>query len=116
MKNDRVYVEHILECITKINRFAGKDFSEFLNDDKTQDAIYRNLQIMAESVTRISHDTKSSHPEVPWRRLAAFRNVIVHDYFGIDASEVIQILTDEMPRLRQQMLVILREQGGTEEA
>jgi uncharacterized protein with HEPN domain len=107
LKDDRIYVEHVLECITKINRFAGADFQEFLSDEKTQDAVYRNLQMLAESATRISQSTQASFPEVPWRRLAGFRNVIVHDYFGIDTAEVILVLRDEMPKLELHMRGIL---------
>lgn len=80
MKDDRLYLMHILECIERIQRYTaeGKDF--FFVDTKTQDAVNRNLQTLAESTQRISSSLREGHPEVEWRSISAFRNVVVHDY------------------------------------
>lgn len=75
MKDDRLYLTHILECIAKIERFTREGEQAFLSDDKTQDAVLRNLQIMAESTQRLSKPSKASHPEVPWTEIAGFRKV-----------------------------------------
>jgi uncharacterized protein with HEPN domain len=84
MKDDTVYLRHILECINRIegNTAEGKDRS--MDPHTLQDAIPRNLQTMAESTQRLSNDLKATQPQVEWDRVAAFRNVLVHAYLGTD--------------------------------
>ena len=83
MKDDRLYLVHILDCIDHILQFTSEGKNSFLADRKTQDAVLRNLHTLSESVQRISTVTKLKYPEVPWREISAFRNVVVHDYLGI---------------------------------
>ncbi len=78
-----------------------------------QDAVLRNLQTMAESTQRISVPLKDAHPEVPWQRVARFRNVLVHDYLGVRAERVWEVVEGDLPELRQQVQAILDELGGT---
>jgi uncharacterized protein with HEPN domain len=88
VKDDRLYLHHILECIRFVEDFTqeGKEF--FLSDRKTQDAVVRNLQILTESTTRLSDHLKARHSDVDWRGIAAFRNVLVHGYLGVDLQQV----------------------------
>ena len=74
---DAFYLTHMLECIAAIEsyRVAG----DFESDERTLDAVLRRLQILTESSMRISGELKASWPEIPWRELAGFRNVVVHD-------------------------------------
>ena len=67
----------------------------------------RNLQTMAESAQRVSDDLKAKHPEVEWRRIAAFRNVLVHDYLGIDMERVWEITQRDVPQLKRAILAML---------
>jgi len=71
--------------------------------------VLRNLQTMAESAQRVSDDLKAKYPEVEWRRIAAFRNVLVHDYLGIDMERVWEITQRDVPRLKQAILTMLEE-------
>jgi len=84
VKDDLHYVQHILECIERIQRYCVEGESAFLGSDLLQDAVLRNLQILAESTQRLSQGIKSACPGVGWRELAGFRNVLVHDYMGVN--------------------------------
>ena len=113
MKDDRLYLHHILECIRFVEDFTneGKDF--FLVDRKTQDAVVRNLQVMSESTTRLPERLKALHPDTDWRAIAAFRNVIVHDYLGVDLQQVWRIVENALPGLKRTIEKILRELGNS---
>ena len=99
MKDDRVYLHHIRECIGHIREFTAGGREEFLRDRKTQDAVLRNLQTLAESATRLSASLRERHPEVDWRGIAGFRNVLVHDYLGTNIERVWSIVERDLPVL-----------------
>ena len=80
MRDDRIYIHHILDCVRRIDRYCQKGEEDFRGSELIQDAVLRNLQTLAESTQRISDHLKSLHPEVDWRAIAGFRNVLVHDY------------------------------------
>ncbi len=86
MKDDRIYLQHILESLDAIIGYASEGRSRFLADRKTQKATLRELQELAESAQRLSSALKGRHPDMPWRAIAGFRNVLVHDYLGINLS------------------------------
>jgi uncharacterized protein with HEPN domain len=67
MKDDRLYLLHIQECIARIKQYSAGGKQDFLADPKTQDAVMRNLQILAESTQRLSEGLRAGHPEVNWR-------------------------------------------------
>ena len=74
-----------------------------------QDAVLRNLQTLAESTQRLSDASKAAHPEVAWYRIAGFRNVLVHDYLGVDLDRVWLIVERELPELQRVVTDMLRE-------
>jgi uncharacterized protein with HEPN domain len=87
LEKDQVYVEHILDCIDKINQYTAKDQQKFIADDLVQDGVLRRLQTMAESTQRLSDELKQTSPHIDWRALSGFRNILVHDYLnGIDLN------------------------------
>jgi uncharacterized protein with HEPN domain len=78
-------IEDINTAIFKIERYtAGMDQADFQQDDKTVDAVVRNLEIVGEAVRSLPEDFAARYPAVPWRQIAGLRNRIVHDYFGLD--------------------------------
>ena len=107
MKDDRVYLVHISEAIRRVedNTKAGKD--TFFASHTLQDAVIRNLQTMTEATQRLSESLKAAHPEIPWQRLAAFRNVLVHNYLGIDLEAVWQVVTRDVPVLKAAVRAML---------
>lgn len=109
MRDDTVYLRHILESIRRIEENVAQGRDRFLNSHTFQDAVLRNLQTLAESTQRISNDLKEAHPEIEWERIAAFRNVLVHDYLGIDVDRVWDITQRDVPELKRAILAMLEE-------
>jgi uncharacterized protein with HEPN domain len=107
MKSDRVYLQHILDMIMRVESAAREGKSSFLVSQLHQDAILRNLHTMTETTQRLSDDLKSEHPEVDWVKLAAFRNVLVHDYLGIDLELVWTVVDRDVPAFKAEVTKIL---------
>jgi len=99
MKDDRVYLLHIRECLSRIMQYTLTGRSIFIADTMVQDAVIRNLQTLAEASTRLSDALKQNHPEIAWKNIAGFRNVVVHGYLGIDIERVWDIVEQDLPRL-----------------
>ena len=100
MKDDRVYLRHILRCIGRIEEYMKEGRDKFFESHLIQDAVIRNLQTMAESTQRLSDTLKSTHLEVDWPALAGFRNVLVHDYMGVDLDYVYRAIEKDVPCLK----------------
>ncbi|MGE0822938.1 MAG: DUF86 domain-containing protein [Candidatus Binatia bacterium] len=113
-KDDTVYLRHILECIRRIAEDVAEGRERFMASHTLQDAVLRNLQVMAESTQRLSETAKATQPEVEWRKIAAFRNILVHDYLGIDLDTVWDITQRDVPGLKQAVEEMLS--AGQEEA
>ena len=109
MKDDRLYLQHIQECIDRIEQYTldGKD--SFQADTKTQDAVLRNLHTLAESTQRMSDELKNAHPEIDWRSIAAFRNVVVHGYLGVSLTYIWAIVEQDLPYLKEKIRAIQPE-------
>ena len=106
MKDDRLYVEHILECISRIQEYCQGGEDAFFESHIVQDAVLRNLQTLTESSTRLSQGLKAAHPGIDWHGVAGFRNVLVHDYLGINLRRVWDIIRLDLPVLQAQMAAI----------
>lgn len=100
MKDDRVYLKHVLRCIARIEEYTAGGRERFFASHLIQDGVIRNLQTLAESSQRLSEDLKASQPSVDWKSLAGFRNVLVHDYLGIDLELVYRAVEHDVPKLR----------------
>ena len=109
MRDDTVYLRHIQESIQRIEENVAEGRDRFLASHTLQDAVLRNLQTLAESTQRISDDLKATHSEIEWHRIAAFRNVLVHNYLGIDVERVWEITQRDVPELKQALLAMLKE-------
>ncbi|OPY51040.1 MAG: hypothetical protein A4E49_02445 [Methanosaeta sp. PtaU1.Bin112] len=109
MKDDRLYLIHILESIERVEEYTCQGLEQFLSDKKTQDAVLRNLQILAESTQRISPELKTANPEIDWRGISGFRNVLVHDYLGVNLITVWGIIEGPLKELKNRMSRILED-------
>jgi len=116
MKEDRVYLEHVQEGLNWIAEFTGPGRGLFLTDRKTHSAVLRELQTLAESTQRLSDAQKAEHPEIPWREVAGFRNVLVHDYLGISLERVWEVIQRDLPPLRRAVQEILARMTATEQS
>jgi uncharacterized protein with HEPN domain len=111
VKDERLYLIHIVECATRIQQYTSEGKDAFMSDGKTQDAVLRNLQILAESTQRISRNLKAAHPEVEWSKIAGLRNILVHEYLGINLVRIWEILQRGLPELKNQVASILKALG-----
>jgi uncharacterized protein with HEPN domain len=102
MKDDRLYLIHIKECIERIESYIGNISKvEFLKSTFVQDAVIRNLQVLAESTQRLSNKAKNNRQDIDWYKIAGFRNILVHDYLGLDLDTVWNIVINELPVLKK---------------
>lgn len=102
MKDDRLYLIHIKECIERIESYIGNAGKlEFLESTIMQDAVIRNLQVLAESSQRLSDEAKKSREDIDWYKISGFRNILVHDYLGLDLDTVWNIVVNELPVLKK---------------
>ncbi|MBK8552103.1 MAG: DUF86 domain-containing protein [Ignavibacteria bacterium] len=92
---------NIIDSANKIKAYVKniKNADVFFEDEKTFDAVMMNFIIMGESVSKLSDGFKSKNKSIPWNKIKDFRNLIAHDYFGIDAEEVWQIIKKHLPKL-----------------
>lgn len=111
MKDDQLYLLHIGECIDRIQRYTADGKESFFADTRTQDAVLRNLQTLAESSTRLSVVAKAKRTEIDWRSIAGFRNIVVHDYLGVDLDEIWNIVVRDIPSLLIAVHALLQELG-----
>jgi uncharacterized protein with HEPN domain len=109
VKDDCLYIDHVLDCVRRIDRYCQDGEEVFRGSELIQDAVLRNLQTLAESTQRISEHLKALHTEVDWRAIAGFRNVLVHDYLGINLVRVWEIVSIHLPVLVSQMEAIRHE-------
>lgn len=101
MTGDRLYFEHIWGCIANIESYVQEGKEAFLASSLVQDAVIRNFEIIGEAVKRVSLAFRTSHPEIPWKQIASFRDVLIHNYFGVDLEQVWRVIVEEMPDLKQ---------------
>ncbi|MCC7478746.1 DUF86 domain-containing protein [bacterium] len=112
MNDPRLYVDHILDCISKIERFCADGEDAFLASELIQDACLRNLQIIAQSAGRIPDDLRKAGAEVDWDLMRGFRNRVVHDYFEVSIPQVWYIIQNDLPVLKTFTARCLEELGG----
>jgi len=99
-KDDLVYIDHILDCIRKINEFShGLSLKEFKTNELVQDAIIRNIEIIGEASKRISSDTKRTYNKIPWKEITGMRDKLIHDYLGVDVVVVWKTIKEDIASL-----------------
>lgn len=103
-KDNSIYLEHILERANKIIEFIqGMNENDFLNDEKTQSAVIRELEVIGEATKRISDDYKALHNEIPWKLMSGMRDVLIHDYEGVDPFTIWDTIQHNIPHLIEQL-------------
>jgi uncharacterized protein with HEPN domain len=103
-RNEQLLIADILQAINKIERYlANMSYETFLTDEKTIDAVVRNFEVIGEAANQIPKTFVEQHPEIPWRDLSDFRNVLIHAYFGVDLQMVWQIVELDLNTLKKQI-------------
>ncbi|ANV88873.1 DUF86 domain-containing protein [Picosynechococcus sp. PCC 7117] len=101
MKDSNLYLIHGRECLEKIDSYLPDSKKDFLENQMAQDAILRNLEIMGESIKKLPQEWKDTQPRIEWVKIGNFRNVLAHEYLGVDLDTVWLILENYLPDLRR---------------
>ena len=108
-KRDIFYLKHILDSARVINNFINESSQEdFLQNRMMQDAVIRNLEIIGEATKHLTKECKEKYPEVEWKRLTGMRDVLSHDYFGIDVDVVWSAVERDLPELKRKITALLK--------
>ncbi len=109
LEKDRANLLAIIDSCNKISRFTIDlmDAEAFFADQESFDAVLMNFILIGEAVSKLSEDLKAANTQVPWLKIKGFRNIAAHEYFGVDAEEVWQIIKNHLPELEGNVEQIL---------
>jgi uncharacterized protein with HEPN domain len=101
----------MLESLEKLERYTtGLTFERFARDDRTVDAVVRNLEVIGKAARQIPWEVRERYPEVPWR-VIGLRNVVVHEYFAVDVEIVWTVVRRSLPELKEALRRMMAELG-----
>ena len=100
MKGDLFYLRYIVDCIADIERYTERGQEAFLRDTLIQDAVIRKFEVIGEATKCLTEDFRDQHPEIPWRKIIGFRNVLIHEYLAVYPDIVLQTVANEIPKLQ----------------
>jgi len=111
-RDPRLYLSDILDSGRAIQEFVkGLSFEEFCKDRKTYSAVIREFEVIGEAVGKLQDTLKQRHPNIEWQDIKDFRNLLAHEYFGIDLEIVWNIIQDDLPVLMDAIRAISEEKG-----
>jgi uncharacterized protein with HEPN domain len=104
----RLYAEDIVEACSRIKRYtAGLDYEAFARDEKTRDAVVRNIEIIGEAAKALPDDIIARAPEIPWRKVRGMRDIVAHAYFGLDLKVVWSVCATQIDLLEKAVRSLL---------
>jgi uncharacterized protein with HEPN domain len=109
-RNLILFLNDILKCIQKIQKYTkGKKYNDFIQNELLVDGIVRNLEVIGEAVKNIPEDFRKKYPTVEWKKIAGLRDILIHEYFGIDYELLWDIVKSKIPELKVQITKIVDE-------
>jgi len=109
MRDDRGRLLDILEAIENINRRAAADRDDFIGDEMLHVWVIHHIQIIGEAASNLSPQLRDRYPAVPWADIISMRNILVHQYFGVDPVQVWDTVAEDLPKLGKEIETVLRE-------
>lgn len=108
MRGDRVYLRYVLESIDRVERYTSDGEAAFMADVRTQDAVLRRMETLADAAAHLSDELRARHPAIAWRQISDFRNVLAHGYTEIRLDQVWHAIRRDLPALK----VVVTEELG----
>ena len=107
-RSSRIFLEDIIQSADKIRRYTkGLEYDDFVRNEMVTDAVLRNIEIIGEAAGNIPEDIRSLYPHIPWRRIVGLRNIVIHAYFNVDLNIIWQIVTVNLPEIRDDIRSVL---------
>lgn len=109
-RSEEVYLKDIRKSIRQIVKYTKNfSFDRFASDEKTIDAVLRNLEIIGEAVKKLPESLKQQYSQIEWKKIASLRDILIHEYFGIDIEIIWDILSNKLPSLQKTINSILKK-------
>jgi len=106
----RLYIEDILDSISKIEEYTKAiDEHKFFSNTQIQDSVIRRLEIIGEAVKNIPEDFRNKYPQIPWKKIAGLRDVLIHEYFGVNLRRAWKVAKEDIFTLKQELLKVRKD-------
>ena len=110
LKGDKARLLHIRDAIVEIEEYTRAfDFQQFYHQSMARFASIKQLEIIGEAANHLSGELIEKYPDVEWREIIALRNILIHEYFGVDAKIVWDIISEHLPALKKAVEMILKD-------
>jgi uncharacterized protein with HEPN domain len=109
VKDTAVFLQHIRDAISRIEAYTVGGRRAFLADTMVQDAVIRNLEVVGEAVRHLPPELRRQQSRIPWRSITALRNVLIHEYFGVDLEIVWRVVERRLPALKRHVALMLKD-------
>jgi uncharacterized protein with HEPN domain len=110
IKDNSVYLKHILDAISRINEYTKSvKYEDFIKSNLIQAGVIREIEIVGEASKRLAQEFKEKHSKIPWKQIAGMRDKLIHDYFGVDLDAVWETVQKDIPVLYTQLLEISKK-------
>ncbi|MEW6556883.1 MAG: DUF86 domain-containing protein [Elusimicrobiota bacterium] len=108
-ERDKFYIQSMYEEIEKAEKFVKDEtYKTFVKDEKLKYAIYKACENIGEAAKNISNGLKSRHQEIPWKEIIAYRNILAHEYFGVDTEETWKVMQKDIPELKRNIKKLMK--------
>lgn len=106
----KLFIDDIKTSINKIINYSKNlSYDKFLDDEKTIDAVVRNLEIIGEAAKKIPDNIKDKYQEIEWKKISGLRDIVIHNYFGINEGIIWDVVTNKIPELNNQIDQIIKD-------